>query len=77
MMEGQITLPPMIEELVRERTLRSTPRKVNVFVKYYETISRRFGIVKDRPDPVLDEHINAILQFIEERLEINHDESNL
>jgi len=76
-MEGQIVLPPMIEELVCERSLRSTPHNVNYFVRLYETISRRFGVVKDRPDPVLDEHINTILQFIKKQLEINHDESKL
>ena len=76
-MDGQVSLPPMIEELVCQRTLRRTPRKVNFFIGLYETISKRFGVINDRPDPVLDEHINAILQFIEERLEINHDESNL
>ena len=76
-MQNQIQLPPLIDELVRERTLRCTFRQKTALQEYFEGIARRLGLIHDLPDPILDEHINAILQFIEERLEITHDESNL
>jgi len=77
-MLGEMTLPPLIDELVHERSLRSSRADKRGLDAFLTRTARQLGIpIADQPDPVLDEQVNAIIQFIEERLEIVHNESSL
>ena len=73
-LRNQLKLPPLIDELIRERMLRTSYAEHGKIVQVYSQIARTIGLLKDETDPVLDEHVNAIIEFIEQRLEILHHE---
>lgn len=64
---GALPVPAAVSQLFRERDLLSTPQPAPRFWQ-------RFTLKADRqPDPLLNQSLEEILQFIENRLEIIHD----
>ncbi len=64
---GAIPVPAIIRQLFQERDLMSTPRPSP---RFWRRLIRK----TDRPsDPLLDQSLEEIVQFIENRLEIVHD----
>jgi hypothetical protein len=75
-MRGEAVLPPLVDALIRDRELRSSRPVKTGLDAMLTRIARRLGLpLPETPDPAMEEQVNAIIHFIEERLEIVRDES--
>jgi hypothetical protein len=64
---GALPVPDTVRKLFQERDLMSTPRPPQ---RLWQRLMRKAG---RQPDPLLNQSLEEIVQFIENRLEIVHD----
>jgi hypothetical protein len=64
---GALPVPDTVGRLFRERDLMSTPQPAP---RFWQRLLRK---ADRQPDPLLDQSLEEIVQFIEDRLEIVHD----
>jgi hypothetical protein len=64
---GALPVPDQVSRLFRERDLRSTPQSTP---RFWQRLLRK---ADRQPDPMLNQSLEEIVQFIENRLEIVHD----
>jgi hypothetical protein len=72
---GRLKLPPQIAELIRTKSLDEKPKTEQPPIPLATRILRSLGFINPESDPFVDDKVNAIITFIEQRLEITHHES--
>lgn len=69
-----LKLPQPITDLIHTRSLDTKQKSDQKHTSLSRQIAESLGFFRQKPDPFVEEKVNAIITFIEQRLEIVHHE---